>query len=286
MPSHAVWPIELKDYINTLVKTYKYRSTYTFSTSFIYSEPINSIELSKNSVITFLSMGKESLWSFSILLRNTDLKKIVVVFVNGANYGINYREKEKYKEFSTWFSKNNVDRRVNFLEVQYDFDLVGIQSRETNLKIKNENIKEPLTKVQYMQLLTVPAIKEFKCGLFIVPMDFEEKNCNPLSYFGDQPVSFLSFNKFFSRYVGGEIKLKFQGLSVSRQDKTLHLLKIDWFKFVSSCYMCWNFFDKYQSECKINPELNMCGGCWKCKEDLSMFYSSPIRELINIHNFI
>jgi len=285
MPDKAVWPIELKYYIDTLAKTYKFRTNnFTYSESFIYSELQDSIELSKKNAITFISMGKESFWSLSILMRNTDLKKIVVVFVDHANYGISYREKDKFDEFSRWFSKNNIDHRVTFLQVNYDLDIVGIQSKEVNLTIKDEKIKEPLVKIQFMQLLTVPIIKEFKCGIFVAPMDFEEKNCNPLSHFGDQSVSFLSFNSFFSRYIGGKMKLKFQGLTVTRQAKTIHLIEIGWFKFVSSCYMNWNFFNKYQTECNINPELNMCGVCWKCKEDLKMFSTSPFQNLIKIHN--
>jgi len=125
MPSHTIWPLELRSYMDTLSKTYKFRINYEYSDQFKYpvQEPI---QLNKENAITFLSMGKESLWSLSILLRNTNLKHIVVVFVNNANYGINYREKEKFVEFSRWFRNKNLDPRVSFHQVEYEFDLLGI----------------------------------------------------------------------------------------------------------------------------------------------------------------
>jgi len=274
MPHAATWPRELQYYFKALSKTYKFRIDYKYSDSFIF--PFSKVELIKENVLTFLSMGKESLWSLNITLRNNNLRKIVVVFVNNANFGSNSREYNKFIQFSDWFSRNNIDSRVSFETVEYNLGLLGVQNKEENLKVNFEKPKEPLAKIQYMQLLCVPLIRQHRCGLFVAPMDFEEKNCTDCSHFGDQPVSYLSFNNFFCKYIGGDIKLKFNGLSVSRKDKIIHLIKIDWFKFVSSCYMNWNFFEMYRSINKMELNLNMCGSCWKCKEDLVLYFGLMI----------
>jgi len=116
-------------------------------------------------------------------------------------------------------------------------------------------------------------------------MDFDEKDCNPLSYFGDQKVSYLSFNKFFCKYIGGNINLRFQGLNATREEKILHLISVDWFRFNSSCYMNWNNFKSCQNDTKINVKLNMCGSCWKCKEDIEILSGNSFRNLVRLWNF-
>jgi hypothetical protein len=125
-----------------------------------------------------------------------------------------------------------------------------------------------------MQLLSAPLIRKYKCGLFIVPQDFGEVDLECTTYFGDQPISFKSFNPFFCKYLGGRIELLFQGLEISRDNKVIHLIEINWFRFNSSCYMNWNFFTHFQSLNGMNPDLNMCGQCWKCKIDIKMIRSN------------
>lgn len=128
-----------------------------------------------------------------------------------------------------------------------------------------------------------PLIGNFSCGLFIIPQDFQESSYDPATYFSDQPISFQSFNAFFCYNLGGKIDLHFQGLEVSRADKVISLIEKKWFRFNSSCYMNWNFFDHYQRENNMNPELHMCGSCWKCQIDIEMTTNHPsLSKLIKL----
>jgi len=283
MPFQSTWPLELKDYFISISNTYNLRISLFFRE--ITYTCFDTILLSTSNIITFLSMGKESLYSLSITIKNKLFKNIIVVFVNNANYGTNYREHQQFLKFSHWFSTSNIDSRVKFHQVEYEVNLLGLQNNEHIIKIDKQQLKEPIVKVQYMELLLSPLIRFYKCGVFIVPMDYQEKNFNCNSYFGDQPISFISFNKFFCKYVGGHVRLRFQGLEVTREDKTLTLINLGWFKYVSSCYMNWNYFDFYRNSNNINPVLNMCGSCWKCQLDINMFRKSKsLNKLIKLTN--
>lgn len=305
LPYEASWPIELKPYFIALSSTYRLRTNFTYHLSSFSSN--NSIFLNPFNVVTFLSMGKESLRSLSKTIENKSYINIIVIFVYGASWGGRSREKTQFNLFSEWFHCQNVDNRVRFFILNYEResftlplilffnhsffyfhfyslsfinfvrDLVGIQKNEKSIKIQNDPIKEPLCKLQYMQMLAVPLIRKYSCGLFIVPQDYQELDYESTTYFGDQPVSFRSFNDFFCKFVGGSISLLFQGSEISRADKVLGLIELNWFQFNSSCYMNWNFFDYYQFENNINPALNMCGECWKCQIDLKM-----IKENFNL----
>jgi len=195
IPSDSVWPVELKHYTTSIAQTYKLKISLCFcDIKFTCFEPIT---LSSKIAFTFLSMGKESLWSLSRTILNASYELIVVMFVNNANFGTNCREHEQFVKFSNWFLTSKIDIRVKFYQVEYNTQLLGIQNNEDFVKINKERVKEPLVKMQYLQLLGCKLIREHKCGTFIVPMDFEEKNFNNNSYFGDQPESFSSFNYFF-----------------------------------------------------------------------------------------
>lgn len=280
-PATAIWCVELKPYFEAIVATYRLRTNFEYR-----KLPIPTFQLmtlNPRNAVTFLSMGKESLWSLSITIQNKCYQKIVVIFVNNSSFGGSYREKRKFDEFSEWFKLNEIDERVQFNQLQYEHNLIGIQKREQNIKINGMNIKEPLCKLQYLQLLSVPLIRINQCGTFIIPQDFNESNYNNASYFGDHPLSFISFNSFYCKYVGGSIKLLFQGLDISRADKVLQLIKLNWFQFNSSCYMNWNFFEERQKRTRINPALSMCGECWKCKIDLKLFReNTQLSKLIKL----
>jgi len=154
LPTVAVWPLELKPYFNEIAKTYRLQINYSFpSISFSCFPPLN---LKGKRVFTTLSMGKESLYSLYTTISNKSYKKIVVAFVNNTNYGSNYREKEMFNKFSVWFTSNKVDTRVSFHQLEYNFQLVGSQSKEENIHIQDAKLKEPLVKMQYIQLLAAP----------------------------------------------------------------------------------------------------------------------------------
>lgn len=119
IPNKATWPIELKLYIETLSNTYRFRiDSYSFLENSLPTFP--PITLSPLNVFTFLSMGKESLWSLSKTIENTSYNKIIVVFVHGASFGGRDREREKFRSFKDWFVENKVDSRVLFFELDYD----------------------------------------------------------------------------------------------------------------------------------------------------------------------
>jgi hypothetical protein len=280
-PSEAIWCMELKPYFEAIAATYRLRTNFIYRSLSLAT--YSTIQLNELNVVTFLSMGKESLWSLSITLENILYEKIIVIFVNNASYGGSYREKQKFIEFSDWFTKNGIDKRVQFHQLNYEYSLIGIQKKEEIIEVNGSKLKEPLCKLQYMQLLCVPLIRANLCGKFIVPQDYKEINYDRNSYFGDHPLSFTSFNSFFCRYIGGSLSVLFQGIEITRGNKTLRLIKINWFQFNSSCYMNWNYFDKFQENSRINPNITMCGVCWKCKIDLKMIKeNSELSRLISL----
>jgi len=271
LPREAIWCLELQPYFNALAKFYNLTLNYSYRPLKIDS--YSPIILNPQIAITFLSTGKESLWSFSESVEKLAYRysKIVVVFINNASPGGSYREKERFFTFSKWFKVSHMQKdRVEFFELQFQQSLLGIQKKETFLKVAGQNLKETICKLQYMQLLCAPLIREHKCGTFIVPQDYRATTYNKNAYFSDYPISFSAFLPFFSMYLGGRIKLSFQGIKVERARKVEKLLDIDWFKFNSSCYMNWNYFSFFQRKYFMNPLLNMCGICWKCKIDIKM----------------
>jgi len=276
LPAIAIWPNEMQPYFEEIALTYNLRLNYIYKPCNF--SPYEPISLNKRIAITTLSMGKDSLHSLLLLIENAYYKKIVVIFVNNANYGANYREKHQFVKFRNWFQDKG-DGRINFHEIEFGRDVVGLQSQEVSITIENKKIKEPITKLQYVQLLAAPIIRHYKCGTFIVPMDFQQVVRDPNSYFGDMPSSFVTFNGFFSKYIGGKILIKFQGNLTSREEKITKLIEANFFKFNSSCYMNWNFFHYFQNKNKLNPDLNMCGSCWKCAIDLKI-----IKNLIALQN--
>jgi len=259
----------LKPYFECLSKTYKIR------TNIIYVDykitPIRTTYIPNNhNVITFLSMGKESLWNLSKVIANKKYNKIVVVYVNNCSPVSHYRQKIKLEEFKKYIKDQEIDGRVVFEEVKYDPSMIGIQKLETNIQINSTNIKEPLFKMQYCQMLSIPIIVHHCCGLFIIPMDYNEKNFNDKSHFSDQPISFISFLPYFRALLGDIITLKFNGLNTTRQDKVKQLLKINWLQFNTSCYQAWNWFDYFRT--RNDSEYDeMCGSCFKCKIDIEIY---------------
>jgi hypothetical protein len=217
-------------------------------------------------VISFLSMGKESLWNLKTLMKNTFFKKIVVVYINSCNKSIHYREKGKFIKFKNWFRENEIDFRVEFEEVDFG-NFESKVSLEKNITIENSPIQEYICKMQYCELLLAPLIVKHQVGNITIANDFDEKDFNSKSYFSDQQVSFKSFHDFFCLILGSKINLNFKGRGISRLDKTKILLNCDWIKFVSSCYCNAQYFESRRLENRIPIELNMCGACFKCKED-------------------
>jgi len=216
-------------------------------------------------------MGKESLWNIWKMSQNKSFKIIIVVYVKYCNFGSHRREYEKYLEFSNYFISENIDSRFIFEVVHYESELIGIQKLETEILVNQEELKEPLAKLQYCQLLCSKIISENNVGTFVIPMDFEERSFSSKSHFSDQPISFLSFQPFLCQFLGARININFNGLNVTRLKKVLKLLQLDWLRFNSSCYQNWNYFGMLQKKNNIPINLNMCGSCFKCKVDLKIY---------------
>lgn len=118
IPYEAIWANELKFYFESLTSTYKVRTNYRFeSLSF---PTFDDILLDPLNVVTFLSMGKESLWSLSKTIENKLYTNIIVVFIYGASWGGRDRERSKFFSFIEWFQRNKVDYRVKFFELEYE----------------------------------------------------------------------------------------------------------------------------------------------------------------------
>ncbi len=83
MPSDATWCKELQPYFLAIAATYRLRTNFSYQPLSLVT--YSSIYLDPRNAITFLSMGKESLWSLSKLILNPFYSKIVVVFVNNAS---------------------------------------------------------------------------------------------------------------------------------------------------------------------------------------------------------
>jgi len=222
-------------------------------------------------VLSFLSMGKESLWNLKKMISNKYYKKIIVVYVKKYSLGSHGRQKKQLELFEKYFSKHVKDDRVIFERVKYESELFGIGQKEKFVSVNNStSVLEPLAKMQYCQLLCVPLIEKYSVGTMIIPMDYLEK-LSDKEHFGDQSESYLFFNQLFCSILGGKISLKFNGACVPRIQKTRELLLIGWFQFVSSCYQSWNQFERRRKETQMSKSLNMCGKCFKCKIDIPLY---------------
>lgn len=108
---------------------------------------------------------------------------------------------------------------------------------------------------------------KYSAGKFVVPQDFDEKDYNPDEHFSDQPISFNSFLPLLKALLGKKIKLRLEGLNVTREQKILDLLLVGWLRFNSSCYAnALSFQGPNYSE-----KYNMCCNCWKCKIDVPIY---------------
>jgi hypothetical protein len=271
--SYGFFPSLMKPYFSAITKTYNLRHMFTYYSN-EFPSSCTSILPNKKVVLTTLSMGKDSLWALKKILSERSLEKIVVVFCELANYGSSYREKEKFIAFKSYFLREKIDDRVIFETVLYEKDLIGIQSKENNILVAGERLKEPLSKMQYIHLLTKPLILQHNVGILRVPID-DEKDYDPNAHFGDQRVSFTSFLKFFNAYVGCQLSIQFDGYHTLRGKKIKELIECDWFQFNSSCYCNWNFFEFLKRWNKMNDDLFMCGQCFKCQEDISVIVNDP-----------
>jgi hypothetical protein len=266
-PLHGTFNILLKPYFHAIIKTYNLRKpNYNFfenQLSPVYPEYKPNITIA----IATLSMGKESLFNLWKMTSNTMYKKIIIVRANNLSVTINYREREAFLKFKTWFIEKKIDNRVIFEEVESEYDLRSIKKKEMNILVGNEPPKECLVKLQYCLLLTIPLIVKYEVGKFCIPQDYKEPDFNHNEHFSDQPISFNSFKNLFEALLGGSIVFRLEGTNATRKEKVKALHQIGWLKFNSSCYSNARQF--------INPEhieaFNMCGNCWKCEIDLPIY---------------
>jgi len=145
----------------------------------------------------------------------------------------------------------------------------------------DENIietPESLVKLQYALLLCKPLILDHKIGSVCITTDesnviFHNQSTYGRQWFSDTQKSMGSFLPFLSDYVGSKIKGLYNPLE-KKSDKIKKLFEKEIFDQTCSCVLNPMFFAGHRKKHYAPKYQNMCGVCWKCKENLKFIAES------------
>tara|TARA_B100000073_G_C23643259_1_gene537532 strand:- start:182 stop:1054 length:873 start_codon:yes stop_codon:yes gene_type:complete len=232
------------------------------------TEPIKSseqYEMDNNKCIVLFSSGIDSTWSLIYALENGLTP--YPVYIEGLNSSVSSREKKSCLEI--------VDKLgLNLITFKHQSNLKKLHRNEDNI-IK---IPESLAKLQYALMLCKQLFIEERIGQVLVTVDEDsaifnnptsqlDENQEEIEWFSDAPESMETFLPFLSDYVGGDI----EGLypKVAKGEKIKLLIDKGLFELTTSCILNPMFFIGHRKKNHAPKEyMNMCGVCWKCKENL------------------
>jgi len=229
----------------------------------VKTEP--KIETDPNKAIVLLSGGIDSTW---LLVHGLEQgMKIYPVFVKGLNPAQSSRE---IKSCEKTTEKLGLDLTV-YKHLPY---LKKLHRSEDNIIPTPES----LGKLQYALMLCKDLIRKERIGKVLVTVDedsviynnpnsmLDEKE-KQLDWYSDTEESMQTFLPFLEEYVGANIGGLYP--SISKPNKINKLMEKGLFEDTSSCTLNPVFFAGHRNKSYAPKYENMCGVCWKCKENLA-----------------
>lgn len=221
-------------------------------------------ELDEKKCIVLFSSGIDSTWSLTYALENG--YSLYPVFIDGLNPATNSREKKAGLQICGSLGLT--------LHVFKHFTQLKKLHRSKDNMIETP---ESLAKLQYALMLCKDLIRKERIGSVLVTVDednvifhnpnsMSDENDEELDWFSDTEESMATFLPFLSDYVGGEVKGLYPTLPKSQKLKTL--IEKELFELTCSCVLNPMFFAGHRKKPHAPKHENMCGVCWKCKENL------------------
>ena len=222
-------------------------------------------ELDYKKCIVLFSSGIDSTWSLVYALENGLTP--YPVYIEGLNFSVSSREKKSCLEIVDAIG-------LNLTVIPHATSLKKLHKSEDNI-IKTP---ESLAKLQYALMLCNHLIITEKIGSVLVTVDEDsdifnnptsqlDDNQEEIEWFSDTPESMETFLPFLSDYVGAEVKGLYP--KVNKVEKIKLLMDKGLFRLTTSCILNPMFFMAHRKRNHAPEEyMNMCGVCWKCKENL------------------
>ena len=221
-------------------------------------------ELNNKKALVLFSSGIDSTWN---LVKGIDLGfEIYPVYIKGINPSTSSQELKACQDI--------VDNLGLQLTVyKHPHSLKYLHRSESNLF----DTVESLVKLQYSLLLCKDLILKEKIGNVIVTVDennviyhnpnsMRDEDNKQIKWFSDTIISMETFLPFLSDYIGAEIKGIYP--SIQKHEKIKCLMEKGIFELTNSC-VCNPVFKAGHRKKHYAPKYeNMCGVCWKCKENL------------------
>lgn len=223
------------------------------------------VELDPKKALILFSGGIDSTWSICHALEQGLTP--YPVFIDGLNPANNSRERRACEALCERLG-------VPLQTYKHHAKLKKLHRSEENLV----ETPESLAKLQYALLLSKPLILRERIGSILVTVDEDNpifhnnpyamfnKEGDELVWFSDTEVSMQTFLPFLSDYIGGEVKGLYP--SAPKTEKIRKLFQEGVFEDTLSCILNPMFFAGHRNKPYAPKYENMCGVCWKCKENL------------------
>ncbi len=232
------------------------------------SEPIKSsqqYELDDSKCIILFSSGIDSTWSLLYALENGLTP--YPVYIEGLNPAVSSREKKSCLEIVEKLG-------LNLITFKHTSSLKRLHRSDDNLI----ETPESLAKLQYALMLCKNLFIQERIGQVLVTVDEDnvifhnpnsqlDEDQKEIEWFSDAPESMETFLPFLSDYIGGNVKGLYPKAPKGEKLKTL--IDRGLFKLTTSCVLNPMFFAGHRKKSYAPKDYpNMCGVCWKCKENL------------------
>lgn len=221
-------------------------------------------DLDPQRTIVLFSSGIDSTWSLVHALEEGLTP--YPVFIDGLNPATNSRERKSSLEICERLGLElNVYKHAPSLKKLHRDGANIIETPES------------LAKLQYALMLCRDLIRKESIGSVLVTVDqdnvifhnpnsMSDEKGDELDWFSDTELSMTSFLPFLSDYVGGEVRGVYP--SHPKSEKIRALQERGLFELTCSCVLNPMFFAGHRKKPYAPKQENMCGVCWKCKENL------------------
>ena len=221
-------------------------------------------DLDPQKCVVLFSSGIDSTWSLLHAL-DTGLTPYPV-FIDGLNPATNSRERKSALEICERLGLElNVYNHASSLKKLHRDKANMIETPES------------LAKLQYALMLCKDLIRKDHIGSVLVTVDqdnvifhnpnsMSDEKGEELDWFSDTELSMISFLPFLSDYVGGEVRGLYPPCPKSEKIRALQEKGL--FELTCSCVLNPMFFAGHRKKPHAPKQENMCGVCWKCKENL------------------
>jgi hypothetical protein len=221
-------------------------------------------DLDPQRTIVLFSSGIDSTWSLVHALEEGLTP--YPVFIDGLNPATNSRERKSTLEICERLGLElNVYKHASSLKKLHRDEANIIETPES------------LAKLQYALMLCKDLIRKESIGSVLVTVDqdnvifhnpnsMSDEKGDELDWFSDTELSMNSFLPFLSDYVGGEVRGVYPSHPKSEKIKALQERGL--FELTCSCVLNPMFFAGHRKKPYAPKQENMCGVCWKCKENL------------------